>query len=98
MTFLRNCPVFGWWILTLVLLIKFPVVVLCLALLLVLASPFYKMIMNHQEVDVLPLSSLSKYSALSSMTTLGLMKAAIYSGKLPINRKADTKILDKSSK
>lgn len=98
MNFLRNCPVLLWWIVALVLLIKFPVLVFCLALPLVLASPFHKMIMNRQEVNVLPLSALSKHSALSSMTMFGLIKATIYSNKIPKDKKADTKILDRSSK
>lgn len=83
MTFLRNLPVMFWWIAIILVLADFPAVVFCLALPLLLAAPFHKLLVDKPDDSMLPVSSLGKFSALMSLTTLGMVKAAVYDRKLP---------------
>lgn len=96
MTFLRNLPILLWWFAALIVLVDFGEVLFAAVLLLLLASPFYRLILvNSGESDVLPVSSAGKFSALMSMTTLGLMKAGMASQKISSMRVG--KLLDKSN-
>lgn len=95
MTFLRNLPILLWWLGLLIVLVDFGEIVFTAVLLLILAAPFYRAILvTAGDSDVLPVSSAGKFSALMSMTTLGLMKAGMANRKFPSARVG--KILDRS--
>ena len=70
-----------WWIAILLLLGMAEDLVIVVGAIFVLATPFYSWIVpSNQNVQPIPLNSLHKFSALSTMTALGLFKAGIENG------------------
>lgn len=83
MTFLRNIPVFLWWVFCLIILMKFPVLVCVLALMFLLAMPFKKVFLPNvpSTEDIEPMLGITKYSALQHMTAISMVKAYIYANR-----------------
>lgn len=98
MSYLRNLPVFLWWIVCIAAIIKFPVALLVFALIFLAATPFRSFIITEGEaadsVEVDPALAITKYSLLHDMTALTTVKALNAVGEEV--RDPNIKILDVS--
>lgn len=97
---LRNLPVFLWWIACIWAIINFPVALLVMAMMFLLAAPFKSLIITDVDdvdnVEGEPPLAITKYSVLNDMTRLTTLKALNYGQDEHTD--PDIKILDVSPK
>ncbi len=94
MYWIKNAIAFGWWAVTVWLFFNDAAFFVCLTAVLLSAAPFYKFIIhepNNQQVP--PLSGLTRYTLLTSVTALSVVKASQYAGGKKGQSQDHTKVL-----
>lgn len=82
MFLINNLIIFLWWAVIMWLFFHDVTILICIAAVLTSAAPFYLWIATEPPgSDAPPMTCMSRYATLSSMTALSMAKSSIYGGK-----------------
>lgn len=83
MYLVRNLIIFCWWIVATWLALNQQAVWMAYVLTLLFAALGYRLIVPDYAPEIAPMAGVSRYSLLTSLTALTVVKGANYSGTVP---------------